>query len=134
MYLLSFLDKYNYNVLMKRFLVSAFMVIFLANTAIMPALAQPCVYNITPVSTIEMASMGDMPSCHPAVKQKLFDYENPHCEGSCLCAHTSNSSSAFLENAYIYPYVTSKQLFIIYNDKLTLINQNPPQRPPKYIS
>ena len=122
---------------------------FLANTMIVSAWAQPCFTNSfmnTPVETeVESISESTEMPCHshvdktnPAQKENAQVTSNKlhnHCDGLCFCDHalSSQTSVLFNFNTLTAPIVSSDNI-LTGNDNLYSLTVSPLRRPPRYFS
>jgi hypothetical protein len=113
---------------MKKVFLFVLTILFLASTSVVSAWAQPCMHDMSVVSSISE----ELP-CHQEKEQRTPS--NNHCEGECLCIHAVPNSSFFLSSSDgVRLPIAIKQSFALGNDTLISVNQSPLKRPPKYIS
>ena len=106
--------------------------IFLSNTIFVSAWAHPCLMdnNLSIIeNTIEKSI--DVIPCHEEQQQINFS----HCDGVCLCAHISTTSS-FLPHDLVSVYLpTLKSIHIVNHDSVMVSHLSSSlYRPPKFIS
>ena len=120
--------------MMKRVFAFIFLTLFLVNTSLVSAWAEPCMHDMGTSSLVSnmLPSDGSDP-CHQTEDSRQ-SYQQ-HCEGLCFCAYMASGSTLFIHPSESFDLsIIANQTFLIDNDTLASVSQIPPRRPPKHIS
>lgn len=135
-----------------RVLLLAILVLFLVNTILVSAGAWACLHSRQGASPCGhhghevQVSLDSESPCHEnqsknsdrrheSHENQSKNSDHQHCEGFCLCVHTSSSPSFYLKSSEDLGIpMAMRQSFSTHINGMFSINQLPPKRPPKFIS
>lgn len=116
---------------MKAAFLTFTLIMFLANSFAVAAWAKPCFEEEKPMPTMSH-EMGDIP-CHE--KQDVPKKSGQHCEGACLCLHTSMTQMNIPGDSVISDIeMREAKPAINNNEDAASVKTAPPRRPPKLYS